>query len=242
MSKGIALITGAGNRLGADFARGLARAGYDIGVHYNGSAQGAEAVAADARQCGVRAALLPADLSQLSGIEAVLPACIDALGTPDILINNASPYERDDATRPEAALWDLHGRVIAQAPAWLGAALYGAVPDGRQATIINILDQKLADRLTPDYFSYTAAKAALQAVTEMQARAFAPKLRVNAVSPGLTLRSGTMTDADFERLHDRTPLQRGSRPSDLIEAILYLIGAPAVSGQTLIVDGGESLK
>jgi hypothetical protein len=107
--------------------------------------------------------------------------------------------------------------------------------------VINLLDQKLWNP-NPDYLSYTMSKAALQAATPALALALAPRVRVCGIAPGITLASGPMDDAEFERAHRMTPLQRGATPSDIARGVRYLLEAPAVTGTTLLVDGGQHLQ
>jgi NAD(P)-dependent dehydrogenase (short-subunit alcohol dehydrogenase family) len=126
------------------------------------------------------------------------------------------------------------------APVALARALHAMTPDGAQAVVVNLLDQKLFN-LNPDYLSYTLSKAALQAATTMLAQALAPTVRVVAVAPGLTMVSGEQTDAGFARAHQATPLGQSSRPDDIVDAVVYLAGARAVTGTTLLVDGGQHL-
>ncbi len=242
MTAPIALVTGGGRRLGAVFAQHLADQGYDVGIHYSDSQKSAQAVAEAIDHKGRRSALLHADLAIPASHDGLIDACTRALGPPSVLINNAAPYVPDNAAMPEAAQWDLHMTVIARAPAWLAARLAQNLPDGQTGAVINILDESLGKILTVQHFSYTAAKAALAAITRLQAKALAPRVRVNALAPGLTLRTDPQTQEEFERVHDLTPLRRGSRPDDLCAAIDYLLAAHAVSGETLTVDGGSNLR
>jgi len=132
-------------------------------------------------------------------------------------------------------------RVNTAAPLLLARALHAhlAGRDG-QGCVVNLLDQKLWNP-NPDFFSYTLSKAALQAATVMLAQAFAPRLRVCGVAPGVTLPSGDMSAAEFAAAHRMTPLQRSSTPQDIAEAVAYLLRAAAVTGTTLLVDGGQHL-
>ena len=123
---------------------------------------------------------------------------------------------------------------------WRSALHAHLAARGAQGCVVNLLDQKLANP-NPDYLSYTLSKAALQSATVMLAQALAPPLRVCAVSPGVTLLSGDMSEADFAAAHRLTPLQRSSTPQDIAQAVRYLIEAPAVTGTTLLVDGGQHL-
>ena len=111
---------------------------------------------------------------------------------------------------------------------------------GLTPCVVNLLDQKLHNP-NPDYLSYTLTKAALQLATVLLAQAFAPALRVCGVSPGITLHSGPMNDAEFERARRLTPLGRSSTPDDLARAVRFLVESPAVTGIDLLVDGGQHL-
>jgi NAD(P)-dependent dehydrogenase (short-subunit alcohol dehydrogenase family) len=135
---------------------------------------------------------------------------------------------------------DAHMRANVGAPLLLAQALHAATPDGQQAAVINLLDQKLYN-LNPDFLSYTLSKAALHTATTMLAQQLAPKLRVVGVAPGLTMVSGDQTEAGFANAHQQTPLGRSSTPQDIVDAVLYAASARAVTGTTLLVDGGQHL-
>jgi NAD(P)-dependent dehydrogenase (short-subunit alcohol dehydrogenase family) len=132
----------------------------------------------------------------------------------------------------------MHANVAA--PVLLAQALHDITPDGAQAVVVNLLDQKLHN-LNPDFLSYTLSKAALQAATTMLAQALAPKVRVVGVAPGITLQSGDQTSEGFAKAHKVTPLGRSSTPEDIAAAVCYLAEAGAVTGATLVVDGGQHL-
>jgi NAD(P)-dependent dehydrogenase (short-subunit alcohol dehydrogenase family) len=126
------------------------------------------------------------------------------------------------------------------APILLAQALHAATPDEQQAVIINLLDQKLFN-LNPDFLSYTISKAALQTATVMLAQSLAPKLRVVGLAPGITLVSGDQTPEGFAQAHTKTPLGKSSTPDDIANAVCYLAQARAITGTTLVVDGGQHL-
>jgi NAD(P)-dependent dehydrogenase (short-subunit alcohol dehydrogenase family) len=132
----------------------------------------------------------------------------------------------------------MHTNVMA--PVLLAQALFDATPAGAQAAVINLLDQKLFN-LNPDFLSYTLSKAALHSATTMLAQALAPKVRVVGVAPGITLVSGDQSDVDFQRAHKVTPLGRSSTPDDIAAAVCFAAESPAITGTTLIVDGGQHL-
>jgi len=237
----VVLVTGAARRLGRAIAIELARAGHDIALHYRHSADEAQASAAYVRALGVRAECFQADLTDETACRALLPAVAARMGRIDAVVNNASHFEYDDAASFSFAAMDTHWRantapaiVLAQA---LAAHLQGCSETG---CVVNLLDQKLWNP-NPDYLSYTLSKAALEAATTMLAMALAPRVRVCGVAPGITLLSGPMDDAEFERAHRLTPLQRSSTPEDIARSVRFLIESPAITGTTLLVDGGQHL-
>ncbi|MDX2233097.1 MAG: SDR family oxidoreductase [Hyphomonadaceae bacterium] len=232
------LITGAGQRLGRAIALEAARRGRSVALHYNASAAGAEDAAAQARAVGVSAVTVGADLADPDAAGALLTRAQAAAGAPfSGLVNSAAIFEHDLAQTVTAAAFERHMRVNALAPALLARAFAQALPAEARGAIVNILDFKLAQPY-PDHFSYTVSKYALAGSMELMARGLAPRIRVNAVAPGYTLPAPGQPDADFARLHADTPLERGVEPADIAAAVLFLLEAPAVTGQTLTVDAG----
>ncbi len=236
----IALVTGAGKRIGRAIALALARDGWDIIVHYRNSAADAATAVNDITAIGRRAVAIDGDLADEAAVRALLPRAEAALGRVSCVVNSASLFDYDDATSFSVQALDAHMHANLAAPLLLAQALHAATPDGEQAVMINLLDQKLAN-LNPDFLSYTLSKAALQTATAMLAQALAPKLRVVGLAPGLTMVSGDMSEQAFERAHRQTPLRRGSTPDDIAQAACYLAKASAVTGTTLLVDGGQHL-
>jgi len=237
----IALVTGAARRLGREIALGFARSGWDVAVHYRRSAPAAHETVAQLQALGVRAACFEADLALESACDGLLDAVIAELGVPRCLVNNASLFEHDTPATVSAARLDQHVASNLTAPLRLSARLYQAMPEDARGVVVHLLDQKLAG-LNPDFFSYTLTKAALAAALPMQAMAFAPRLRVVGVSPGLTLPSHLQTPEQFSRTHrDTAVLDQSSRPEDIVSAILALVANPAITGQNLVVDGGQHL-
>lgn len=249
-ARGVALVTGAARRLGRVIALSLARRGWDVAVHCHRSLAEAEAVAAEIAALGRRSAVLQADLADESATERLIERCREVLGTPTCLVNNASLFQYDVAQSFGYASLDTHMRTNVAAPLALSRALYRALEseagaDGQEGTlhrgvVINLLDQKLSN-LNPDFLSYTLSKAALQTATVLLAQAFAPRLRVVGLAPGITLVSGTQSDASFAAAHRMTPLGRSSTPEDIAGAVCYLAEADAITGTTLYVDGGQHL-
>lgn len=237
----VTLVTGAAARIGRAVALELAGHGHDLALHCRGSREQAEATAADCRALGARAVVLVADLADDAAVQALLPQAVAALGRVDAVVNNASLFSYDDARGAGPDLMDAHWRVNTAAPVRLAQALAAHVAQ-RQGTgcVVNLLDQKLWNP-NPDYFSYTLSKAALKEATVLLAQALAPALRVLGVAPGVTLPSGPMTEAEHERARRMTPLGRSSTPEDIARAVRFALESPAITGTTLLVDGGQHL-
>ncbi len=234
------LITGAAKRLGRAIALALAGQGYAVGVHYNGSASEAEETAAAIRAEGVAAATLKADLADESAVAQLVSRAAGLLGPITGLVNNASLFENDSIATMTRASWDAHLAVNLRAPALLTQSFAKALPEGLEGSVVNLLDQRLL-KPTPDFVSYGVSKAGLGWLTVTLAQALAPRIRVNAVAPGPTLPSTHQTDAHFRKQSEATILGRGANPDDIAAAVFYLMAAPAVTGQTITVDGGQHL-
>ena len=222
----------------------LAAHGFDVAVHYRGSEADAHATVDDLRAAGARAQAFQADLSDEPACRALVPAVAAHFGRLDAVVNSASTFEHDDPTSFSVAMMEKHWRANTAPAVLLAQALHalraGAADGERSACVVNLVDQKLWNP-NPDYFSYTLSKAALQAATVMLAQALAPQLRVCGVAPGITLASDTMDAALFAAAHRMTPLQRSSTPDDIARAVRFLIESPAITGTTLLVDGGQHL-
>ncbi|HEX7985760.1 MAG TPA: SDR family oxidoreductase [Duganella sp.] len=237
----VALVTGAGRRIGRAIALGLARAGWDVAVHYRASADEAAQVAAQIVALGRRAVTLQCDLSDEAAVRALLPRAIAALGPVRCVVNNASLFDYDSAADFTAARLDAHMRANVAAPILLAQALHAASAGGGEpAAVINLLDQKLYN-LNPDFLSYTLSKAALHTATTMLAQQLAPAVRVVGIAPGITMVSGDQTEAGFANAHQQTPLGRSSTPEDIADSVVYAASARALTGTTLLVDGGQHL-
>lgn len=245
-----ALVTGAGRRLGRAMALYLASRGYDVAVHYAGSKDEAEAVATEIAAMGRRAVTLSADVLIEDEVQTLLPRAVAALGGPlTVLVNNASIFEHDDFASATRESWDRHIESNLRAPFVLTQAFAAQVPEPdideggepvARGLIVNMVDQRVW-KLTPDFTSYTIAKAALWALTQTAAQGLAPRVRVNAIGPGPTLQGGRQTAEAFARQRAATVLQRGATPADITAALGYLIDARAVTGQMIAVDGGQHL-
>jgi NAD(P)-dependent dehydrogenase (short-subunit alcohol dehydrogenase family) len=236
----VALVTGAARRIGRDIAVALARDGWDIAVHYASSRAEASQTVADIVDLGRRAVAVNRDLAVEAGVKSLLAECADELGPVSCVVNNASLFEHDDASTFSGEHLARAMRVNVAAPVLLARSLHAQLAPDATGVVINLLDQKLSNP-NPDFLSYTLSKAALQEATTLLAMALAPKVRVVGVAPGLTLVSGDQSEAGFERAHARTLLGRSSLPADIAQAVVYLARAGAVTGTTLLVDGGQHL-
>ncbi|MDB5771107.1 MAG: family oxidoreductase [Burkholderia sp.] len=238
----VAIVTGAAKRVGRTIALAMARRGWDVVVHYGKSEEEAWDTVREIEAVGRQAVALQCDLADEAQVKALLPRAVDAMKTGRIrcVVNNASLFERDDAADFSVACLDAHMHANLAAPVLLAQALHDITPAGSQAVVINLLDQKLFN-LNPDFLSYTLSKAALQAATTMLAQALAPKVRVVGVAPGITLVSGDQTEEGFASAHMMTPLGRSSTPEDVAATVCFVAESPAITGTTLLVDGGQHL-
>lgn len=238
-SRGAALVTGAGRRIGQVLALEAARAGYDVAIHYRASADEAEATARAVEDLGRRARLVRADLADEDQTRSLV-AQAAPLGPLTLLINNASAFEDDRVGGLSRATWDRHLETNLRAPIVLAEAMAGALPADRQGLVVNLIDQRVW-RPNPQFFSYTLSKAGLWWATQTLAQALAPRIRVNAIGPGPTLPSVHQAPGEFEAEAAGVLLQRRASPEEVAAALRYLIDASSVTGQMIAVDGGQHL-
>lgn len=245
-----ALVTGAGKRLGRAMALCLAERGFDVAVHYATSKTEADETVEEIRGLGVQSAAIQADLLDEAATQSLVSAAQKMLGGPlTVLINNASIFEYDNIKTATLDSWDRHLKSNLRAPFVLTQHMAAACPDAlvdengekrAQGLVINMVDQRVR-KLTPEFMSYTIAKMGLWAFTQTAAQALAPKVRVNAIGPGPTLIGARQSEEHFSKQRQATILKRGGNPEDVSAALGYFLDAPAVTGQLLCVDGGQSL-
>jgi NAD(P)-dependent dehydrogenase (short-subunit alcohol dehydrogenase family) len=234
------LITGAGARVGKALALALGKDGWRVAVHYRHSVEPAQAVCAQIIANGGFAALVQADLLDRTALQALIPAATIAVGPLRALVNNASHFEDDRLHSLSHDLWDTHMDANLRAPVFLARAFAAHLPKGETGAVINLLDQRIR-KPNPKFFSYFLSKAALASATTTLAQALAPHIRVNAIAPGPTLRNVRQSEADFDAQIKATLLGTGSPLEEIILAARYILQTKAVTGQTLIVDGGQHL-
>lgn len=236
----IALVTGAARRIGEAIALDLAAHGFSVAVHANSSRAEAEAVAGTIRTQGGTAEVFTADLSETAQVRKLYADVVAHLGSPELIVNNASVFEDDEVSRFDEDLFDRHFAIHLKAPAILAEAMANGLPDGREGLIVNIIDQRVW-KLTPRFFSYTLSKSALWTATQTMAQALAPRIRVNAIGPGPTLANERQKADDFARQAEAVPLGRGPDLSEFGATIRYLHAARSVTGQMIALDGGQHL-
>jgi NAD(P)-dependent dehydrogenase (short-subunit alcohol dehydrogenase family) len=236
--KGAALVTGGGRRIGRAICLELARAGFDVAIHYRNSGDEAEAVADEVRGTGRRAATVRSDLSDEAGTNRLIPDAVAAIGPLAVLVNNASVFEDDRVGSLSRATWDAHMETNLRSPIVLAEAFAEQAPDG--SAIVNLLDQRVL-KPDPRFISYALSRNGLWWATRTLAQALAPRIRVNGVGPGPTLPSVHQSAADFEAEARAVPLQRAGSPEAVASAVRWLVDADMVTGQMIAVDGGQHL-
>jgi NAD(P)-dependent dehydrogenase (short-subunit alcohol dehydrogenase family) len=245
-----ALVTGGARRIGRAIVLDLAARGADVAIHYNGSRDEAEALAADVRSLGGQATALGADLLDRAAARALVGRAAQALGRRlTVLVNNASIFEHDTIESATDESWDRHMDSNLRAPFLLTQAFAAQAPRAAkdpagepqaQASVVNIIDQRVL-KPSPAFMTYTLAKLGLWGFTRTAAQALAPHVRVNAIGPGPTVRGARQSEEHFTRQRAATILGRGARPEEVCAALRYLLDAPGVTGQLICVDGGQHL-
>lgn len=236
--RGIVLVTGASRRLGRLIALAAARQDWDVAIHVHRHGPDADETREAVHALGRTAEIVVADLGDADDARALVGKAAQAMdGAITGLVNCASHFAWDDSTTLNADRFATHMAVNSLAPMLLAAELMRLLPDGAEASIVNILDFKLSnpDR---DFLSYTLSKYALAGATEVLARDFAPRGRVNAVAPGYILPAPDQPVATFEALSARTPMGRRAAAEDVAAAAAFLLGNASITGQKLTVDCG----
>lgn len=240
------LVTGAAKRLGREIALALARAGWQVAVHYRDSVEDARRTSLECTELSGNSASFRANLGNEAAVRNLVPRVIAHFGHLDAVVNSASTFEHDDANSFSFAAMEKHMRSNAGAAILLAQALHTHVQEQRatgqaaRGAVVNLLDQKLWNQ-NPDFMSYTLSKASLEAANTMLALALAPHVRVVGVAPGLTLTSNLLTDAQFQARHKMALLESSSTPQDVASTVRFALDNQSITGTTLVVDGGQHL-
>ena len=238
MTLNLALITGGAHRLGKAFALALARQGFAIGLHYRHSAQEANLTKKEIESLGVPAYLLRADLKKPEKIAQLFSIVREFEEPLKVLVNSAAEMPVGHPSDLPLEAWDSALDLNLRAPFLMAQEAAKLMTEG--GLIVNVTDIG-ANKAWSRYPSYAVSKSALESLTKVLARAFAPSIRVNAIAPGLVLQSDVVTPEEWERLVKRLPLKRPARLEEITSALEFLVNNEYITGQTIVVDGGFSL-
>lgn len=234
----LALVTGGAHRLGKSFAMALGRAGYAVCVHYLTSATGAQRTLQELHALGVPAFLVRADLRDPLEIQAMFGVIDSIPHRMRVLVNSAGTLSGERVETLTVEQWDTELDVNLRAPFLCAQQAAERMQQG--GLIVNVTD--VGARMSWSRFpAYAVSKAGLEALTRVLARAYAPKIRANAIAPGLVLRSSETSEAAWHQLLKRLPLRRAATVDEVAAALEFLLANEYVTGQTLAVDGGYSL-
>ena len=237
--RGVALVTGAGQRVGQAIAVALGESGWRIAVHHHGSADGANETVERIRVAGGDARAIRADLRRAASAPDLIADVIAVFGRLDVLVNSAAGMIRTPLGTTTAERFDEIIALNLRAPFLLAQASADVMRDG--SVIVNIADH-MAHEPWPGYIVHGVSKAGVEALTRHLAAALAPRVRVNAVAPGFVLAPVGMPEEAAVRFAAETPMRRLGTPADVAQAVAFLIDAPYVTGETLHVDGGRGVR
>jgi pteridine reductase len=235
-----ALVTGAGRRVGKALALALARRGATVAVHYNETEGGAREVVESIKQGGGRAETFGADLTDPAAIGQLIEQVVRSLRGLDVLVNSAAVMNRTPFGEVQVDAWDRMFAVNIRAPFFLAQSAAPHLKRSRGA-IVNIADLA-AFETWPGYIPHGLTKSGMVYLTKALAQVLAPEVRVNAIAPGAVLLPEDWSAKDAARLNETTPLKREGSPEDVAAAMLFLLDADYITGETIIVDGGRHIR
>lgn len=235
-----ALVTGGARRIGAAIVRDLAANGYTVAIHASTSIEVASAIRDEITSAGGRACVVTGDLISAEGREGLIAATNALIGPVDVLVNNASIFQRDGMEEFDEALFDAHFAIHVKAPTILTRDFARQLPEGVSGLVVNIIDQRVWSP-TPRFYSYTLSKAALYMATKTAAQALAPRIRVNGIGPGPTLPAARQTEADFQKQVSGLIMRKGAGLDEFGRTIRFLHETPSITGQMIALDGGQHL-
>ena len=236
----IALVTGAGRRVGRAIATALGSRGMHVAVHFNASASGARETAKEIERAGGKATLFQADLSQPAMPRTLVDEVAASLGALDVLVNSAAIMQRTPLDSITPAEWDAMFAINSRAPFFASIAARRHMA-ARGGAIVNIADLAALETW-PAYIPHGLSKAVVVQMTRNLARTLAPSVRVNAVAPGVIMLPEGWSAETGERLRQTTPLKRLGSVNDVVGAVIYLLEADYVTGETIVVDGGRHIR
>lgn len=236
----VALVTGAGTRVGRVIAVALGKAGMRVAVHYARSEKGAREAAEEIIVAGSDARTLPGDLTDPTTAPRLIEHTVKVFGGLDVLVNSAAVMLRTPVGEVLVEDWDAMFALNLRAPFFLCQSAARAMRD-RGGAIVNIADLAAFETWT-GYIPHSISKAGIVQMTRGLARALAPKIRVNAIAPGPVLLPEGWTQEQADRLISTTPLGRLGTAEDVAQAVIYLLSADYVTGETIIVDGGRHVR
>ena len=234
------IITGGATRIGAAIAEKLSGPGKEIVIHFNKSKLNAEKLKKKLSKNSTKVYLIKGDLSKESDLKKIVKFCKIKLKYFDCLINNASLFENDKLENFTTDSWGKHLRTNLRAPALLSKEFAKNVK-GKNNNIINIIDQRVF-KLTPFFFSYTISKTGLYTMTKTSAISLAPRIRVNGIAPGPTLKNKRQSKKHFKKQYLATPLKRQVDVAEICNAVDFFIKNRSITGQVLAVDSGQNLN
>jgi NAD(P)-dependent dehydrogenase (short-subunit alcohol dehydrogenase family) len=242
-TKPVALITGAAKRIGAFLAQALARDGYDIVLHYHQSEAEAKALQIKLQALNtpdglpVKVHLRQADLTDHDALQNIWKD----LPQVEVLIHNASSYQRDTLANMQPAQFDAHMHIHLKAPLFMAQAFAAQCGD-KSGKILLLSDSSYGQSISPEFFSYAASKLALSSITDLLASALAPNICVNTLALGATLADQIYDEEMFDRIAQKAPLKRTSTPDEIIQAMRMLLHAPGITGQVISLANGLALN
>ena len=234
------IITGGATRIGAAIAKKLSGPNIEIVIQYNKSKSKAEKLKKELKKNGTIVYLVKADLGSENDVDKIIKFSKLKLKYFDCLINNASLFENDKLENFTVKSWDLHLKVNLKAPALLSRGFAKNTRE-KNNNIINIIDQRVF-KLTPYFFSYTLSKTGLYTLTKTSAMSLAPKVRVNAIAPGPTIKNKRQSEKHFKSQYLATPLKQQVDVNEICNAVDFFIKNSSITGQVLAIDSGQSLN
>ena len=232
------VITGGATRIGSAIAKSLAGYGVDITIHFNKSLNSAKQLKRELEDAGTKVHLFKADLNNIKQVKKIIPYAQKKMGGLDCLINNASLFEKDSLDNFQEKSFVKHLNINLKAPAFLIQDLKKLIK--KKANVINIIDQRI-EKLTPYFFSYTLSKTGLATLTKTAAMKLAPHIRVNAISPGPTLKNKRQSDKHFKRQWKSILLKKKVDLENICNGVKFLIENDNITGEIVNIDSGQRL-